>query len=282
LRTVVIVGVGLIGGSFAKAIRAAGFQGRIIGVSSPPVVKEALALGVIDQAAALEEAVPQADLIYLAQPILKIIETLGKLSGLVNKSALVTDAGSTKVEIARTADVSLPGALFVGGHPMAGKETRGIAGAEADLFRGRTYLLCPSRTEDLHQQAAQAFINLLERIGAVVHVLTPEVHDQLLALTSHLPQLVSTALSSLLESKLRDDDLAAGGPGLLDMTRLSLSSYEIWADILQTNGQSIDKALELYIEQLERLRNDLRGNAAGKLFRQGADFRIRLQNRRPE
>jgi prephenate dehydrogenase len=280
LKTVVIVGVGLIGGSFAKALRAVGFQGRIIGVSSPPVVEEALELGVIDAAAALDEAVPQADLIYLAQPILKIIETLGKLSGLTREDALVTDAGSTKVEIARKADVSLPGGSFLGGHPMAGKETRGVACADPDLFRGRTYLLCPSRDEDLQRPAAQAFTELLGRMGAVIHVVTPEEHDQVVALTSHLPQLASTALSSLLGSKLRDDELAAGGPGLLDMTRLSMSSYEIWADILETNRPVIDKALELYIEQLEQLRNDLGGSGAGEMFRQGSTFRNRLQNRR--
>lgn len=279
MRTVVIVGVGLIGGSFAKALRAAGFDGRMIGVSSPPVLREALSLGIVDEAGTLEEAVPRADLVYLSQPILKIIETLDQLSGLVKPHTLVTDAGSTKTEIVRKAQAVLPHTLFLGGHPMAGRELRGVSASEADLFRDRTYLLCPSRSEDLQRPPAQAFVGLLGRIGAKVHIVAPEAHDRLVALTSHLPQLASTALASILETSLGEEDLAAAGPGLLDMTRLSLSPYEMWADILETNQQAIDVALERYISQLEQLRLHLCHSAAREIFAQGAAFRARLQDR---
>ncbi|HSV13378.1 MAG TPA: prephenate dehydrogenase/arogenate dehydrogenase family protein, partial [Tepidisphaeraceae bacterium] len=134
MNTVAIAGVGLIGGSFALALRKAGFQGTIIGVSSPATVQKALSLGVIDEAMPLAEAVSAADLVYLAQPISQILETLDVL----DTDALVTDAGSTKAVIC---DRARRLKRFVGGHPMAGKESRGVEHADADLFRGRPYVL---------------------------------------------------------------------------------------------------------------------------------------------
>ena len=132
MKTVAIAGVGLIGGSFALALRKAGFKGRIVGVSSAATIDKAFALGVIDEALPLAEAAADADLVYLSQPISRIIETLGVL----DTDALVTDAGSTKAVICETAR-KLKRGRFVGGHPMAGKESRGVEQADADLFRGR-------------------------------------------------------------------------------------------------------------------------------------------------
>lgn len=268
----------MIGGSFAKAIRSGGFTGRIVGVSSPPVVEEALRLGVIDRAASLEEAVPEADLVYLAQPIRRILGTLPGLNDLLRPDALVTDAGSTKAEILDCAKRSVRRAIFLGGHPMAGKEIRGVSGADADLFRGRTYLLCPLQPEDMQDHRVAAFSKLLEGIGAQVHVLPAKAHDQLVALTSHLPQLISTALSSTLESALAGQDLAAAGPGLLDMTRLALSSFDIWSDILATNPDAIGAALDTYIGQLRQIRERLRTSAIADDFRRGAAFSGRLRH----
>ena len=137
MQTVAIFGVGLIGGSFALALRRAGFKGEILGVSSGSTISEALRLGVIDRGVPLEEAALASDLVYLAQPIRQIIETLSLLSGRLKPGALVTDAGSTKVEIVKQGKRLLGPGQFLGGHPMAGKEVRGVAAAEAGLFQGR-------------------------------------------------------------------------------------------------------------------------------------------------
>ena len=144
---IAIVGVGLIGGSFALALRQAGYSGKIIGVSSPATTRTALARGVIDEALPLAAAAAQADVIYLSQPIEKILETLDVIDPLVRPGTLITDAGSTKLAIIERAAAKIKRGRFVGGHPMAGKETRGVEAAEATLFRGRPYVLTSADPE---------------------------------------------------------------------------------------------------------------------------------------
>lgn len=282
MRVVAIVGVGLIGGSFALALRKAGFSGRILGVSSPATVAEALRRGVIDQALPLEEAAASSDLIFLAQPILRILETLRRLDNFIRPDALVTDAGSTKVEIVRCARQHLARARFLGGHPMAGKESRGVAQAEAGLFEGRTWVLTPREPSELESGPAAELVEWIRRIGARPLVLDPELHDRVVAFTSHLPQLVSTALAATLavQTHLGSLDQVAG-PGLRDMTRLALSPFEIWRDILATNQEPIRQALAAFTETLEAIRNKLDGDLAGE-FQAGADFATRLRNSRRE
>lgn len=277
MDTVLIAGVGLIGGSFGLALRRAGFRGRIIGASSAATIEKALRKGAVDEGAPLEEAAPQADLIYLAGPIHAILETIPRLAGRLRDGALVTDAGSTKRRICE-AGRALRGAVFVGGHPMAGKETRGVEEADAELFRGRPYLLAPARSEDLRTDAAQEFIHWLERIGAEARVTTPEEHDRTVALSSHLPQLLSTALSAALEG--RTGVAEAAGPGLLDMTRLAMSGWDIWRDILETNRDEIVRALGLFEERLRAIRADLERGLPEEDFRRGAEFARRLRQGR--
>ncbi len=263
MKTVAIVGVGLIGGSFALALRKAGFAGRIIGVSSPRTVEEALRLGVIEESLPLEEAAGQADLIYLSQPISRILETLPLLRPHLGSGALVTDAGSTKAEIVRAAGRHLAGHRFLGGHPMAGKEKRGVAAAEADLFRDRPYLLTPVEGSALAEPPERELVEWIEKIGARPVVVSPAAHDRIVARASHLPQLASTALAAALADREEAEQLQrAAGPGLIDSTRLALSSYEIWEDILTTNTGPIKEALSSYIRKLEQMRDHL---VSGKL-----------------
>lgn len=253
MRTVAIVGVGLIGGSFGLALRACGYKGRIVGVSSERSIEEGLRAGCIDCGAALGEACGEADLVFLAQPISGILETLERLDPLVKPGVLVTDAGSTKRAIVARAASCLKRARFLGGHPMAGKESRGAASADAELFKDRPWLLTPVREEDL--ASAREFLSLLESISALVRVMTPEEHDRAVARSSHLPQMLSTALADYLES-LKDPAIAAAaGPGLLDMTRLALSSHDIWRDILATNGDYITEELAAFRERLAGVMN---------------------------
>lgn len=279
--TVAIVGVGLIGGSFGLALKKAGFGGRILGVSSAPALTAALARGAIDEGAPLQEAVPRADLVYLAQPIHRIIQTLERLDELLRPGALVTDAGSTKARIVEQGRRAICRGQFLGGHPMAGKEKRGAAEADATLFRGRTYVLTPKEPSELETPAAREFLGWLRAIGAVPVCLPPEEHDRVVAHTSHLPQLLSTALAATLAERLAaSEHLQAVGPGLMDMTRLASSPFEIWGDIIETNQPAIAAALEALISRLAYLRAHLSDPGAAEQFRIGNQFAERLKKRR--
>jgi len=280
MRTVTIVGTGLIGASFGLALRQAGFRGAILGVSSPPALAEALAAGAIDRGLPLAEAVAQSDLVFLAQAIGRILDTVRHLDPLLAPGAgtLVTDAGSTKCAIVDTARQSIARGQFLGGHPMAGKETRGAASADASLFRGRTWVLTPDDPRELETPAAREFRQWLERIGARVTVLDCDEHDRVVALTSHLQQLASTALAATLADHVHSPALlAVSGPGAIDMTRLALSSYDLWRDILATNSEHIERALGRYIQELEHLRENLRTRQLQAEFERAAGLAGRLR-----
>ena len=282
MKTVVIAGVGLIGGSFALALRKAGFDGTIVGVSSPHTIKAALSLGIIDEGLALAEALPRADLVFLSQPIVRILELLSEIDPLLKAGALVTDAGSTKAAIVSAAAQHIRRAQFLGGHPMAGKETRGVAAADADLFVGRSWVLTPRRPEEIESEVAQSFRQWVARTGALPVVMDPAAHDRIVALTSHLPQLASTALASVLAGTLRlPSEAGAAGPALLDSTRLALSSFDIWRDILATNTVNISQALAAYIETLQKYQSDLDSLAMKAEFERAAEFATALRRDRP-
>jgi prephenate dehydrogenase len=254
-----IVGVGLIGGSFALALRKGGFHGKIIGVSSPRTIEAALERQVIDEALSLQDAAAQSDLVYLAQPIQQILETLENIDAWVRPGTLITDAGSTKAAIVERAARTIRRGRFVGGHPMAGKQSRGVAEADADLFHRRPYVLT-SPDAELEQ--------CVREIGSRVVFLPPEEHDRLVALTSHLPQLLSTALGSSIARQPAAARVA--GPAAIDMTRLAMSPYDIWRDIFMTNSGPIDDVLAAFIGKLEELRSMLRRPELEKEFERAA------------
>jgi prephenate dehydrogenase len=253
MDTVVIFGVGLIGGSFALALRRAGFQGRIIGVSSEETIHSALALGVIDEALPARDAARQADLLYLAQPIFRIIECLSELDEWTKPEALITDAGSTKQAIVDRAATAITRAQFLGGHPLAGRERRGVEAAEAGLFEGRPYVFTPRSPSDLETPVAREFLAWIARIGSFPVIMNAQEHDRTVAFTSHLPQLAATALAAMLSGRAEPQS-GVYGPALVDSTRLALSSFDIWADIFDTNRHQILVALECYLSKLETLR----------------------------
>lgn len=269
MRVVAIAGVGLIGGSFALALRKAGFDGRILGVSSPRTIEEATRLGVIDEGVTLERAEAEADLIYLAQPILQILDVLTRLKPKMN--ALVTDAGSTKAQITAAAIANLKDCQFVGGHPMAGKETRGVAAADADLFRGRNYVLTPSKdTPDLTWFRGQ-----LEHFGAILTTLDPEEHDRLVAYTSHLPQILSTMLACTL-APIEHAPLVAG-PALMDMTRIAQSPFDMWHDIFLTNRGPIEEALKVFLSRFSPTMAGFYKDEFAKAFEEASAVASRLR-----
>jgi prephenate dehydrogenase len=281
MNQVAIIGTGLIGASFGLALRQAEYRGAIVGVSSEGAVSDAIAAGAIDRGVTLAEAAGEADLIFLSQPIGRILDTIRHLEPLVRPGSLITDAGSTKTEIVDLARQVLRRGQFLGGHPMAGKEKRGAAEAEAGLFHGRTWVLTPDEPRDLEQPVAREFVGWLRRIGARLMILDCDEHDRIVALTSHLAQLASTGLAAAVGECLMDAKyLQVVGPGLTDMTRLALSSYELWRDILATNSEHIDRALSRYIQKLEHVRENLRTRQLQEEFARGAELAARV--RRPQ
>ncbi len=275
-KHVCIVGCGLIGGSFALALRRAGFTGRITACGGSRSRELAVERGVAD---AVEESfdrgeVCEADLIYLAAPIGAIIDFLRTKSKLIRPGAVVTDAGSTKAEICRVARASLPaGVTFIGGHPMAGSEHTGVEYARADLFDRATYALMIE--EGIDETEFNRFRSIVESIGAQVLIAEPEAHDAAVALISHLPQLVASALASLLsaerDGEVADRELARrlAAAGWRDMTRLAGSAWSVWRDICLTNQPNISNALGSLIAELQSLKDALDArdfNRARELF----------------
>jgi prephenate dehydrogenase len=276
METVAIFGVGLIGGSFGLALRSAGFTGEILGVSSPNTIARARELRAIDGGVTSEEACTRADLLYLSQPIGRIMDTLRHLQP--KAGALVTDAGSTKNQIVGTAHEHLKTGQFLGGHPMAGKETRGVESADARLFEGRPWVLTPGDPSELETPAARDFLDWLGKIGARTLVLGAEEHDYLVAYSSHLPQLASTALAGMI-AESAPDAVTVAGPGLVDATRLALSSYDLWRDILATNADAVEEAINAMIGKLEHLRDNLRTREMEQEFRKAAALASSLRRK---
>lgn len=262
IETVTIVGVGLIGGSFALGLRETGFRGRLLGVSSQRTLETAKRMDVIDEGVSLEEGVRRADLVYLAQPISQILHVIPQIGAWLGPEAVVTDAGSTKVQIEQAAQAHLPAGSFVGGHPMAGKESRGVESAEGGLFRNRPYIISPSC--DSHRRNAKLLLAMIEGLGCRIIELRAEEHDRIIAYYSHVPQIASTALAVNVLRSGSTRNIA--GPGLIDMTRLAMSSYTVWKDILDTNETEIGPALDSYIAVLQELRASLRAPEMGPMF----------------
>ncbi len=281
IQTVTVAGVGLIGGSFALALRRVGFRGRIVGVSSPATIREATKLGVVDIGLPLEEAVPRSDLVYMAQPVERIVAQLEQVRRLARPGTLVTDAGSTKsVIVSRARDLFGSGPHFVGGHPMAGKEGRGVAIAEAGLFDGATYALVPTGDTMPDSPVVRQFREWLDSMGCRQVVMRADEHDTVVAWTSHMPQLISTALAAAIGNALNGiDRIELAGSGLRDMTRLAASSHDVWSGILRTNQAPIQAALRSVAAEIEQLRAALEQGCEREHFERGQRLRRRLGGR---
>lgn len=265
--SVTVVGCGLIGASFALALRRAGACRRVAGWDTDPsALEEALKVGAIDETdeAFTRGTVSRADLVYLAAPVGQIVRHLRESARHFKPGAVVTDAGSTKVEVCRAAREQQPrGWRFVGGHPVAGSHLGGASHAREDLFDGAPYVLTEAE-DSADAEALGALTDTLELFGARVRVMTPDAHDRALALVSHLPQLVSCALASAVEGRA---DAAAlvelAGAGYRDTTRLAASPWGVWRDILATNAEGVADALDPFIIALAAARDELREHSRG-------------------
>jgi len=282
----VVVGVGLIGGSFALALKGAGAVGRVVGVGrSKGNIRRALDLKIIDAPGAFDAATfGDADLVLLAVPVGQMRDVMRSIAPVLGDETVVTDAGSTKedvVDLARR-ELKKSVARFVPGHPIAGTEKSGAEAASADLFRGRRVVLTPlegSRPGALSLVRA-AWIDC----GADVFELQPEEHDAVLAAVSHLPHVLAFALVDLVarhKDAKRLFAYAAGG--FRDFTRIASSHPEMWRDICLANRKALIAELEGYEEELERVRGMLEredARALEALFSGARDARDRwLKNR---
>ncbi len=277
-----IIGLGLIGGSWGLALAKRGFPGRRAGCDRKDIVARALAAGAIDEGTeVLADAVRGADLVILATPVGAILELLTKLKPALSPQALVTDVGSTKRLIAERARAALGDApLFLGGHPLAGKERSGFENADPGLFENARYALTPLTPDHLSDDRVKAFSRLLESLGARPFVSDAASHDRAVAFLSHLPQLVASGLASLIAEQSAEDflPLELAASGFRDMTRLADSPYSLWRDICLTNVENIRPAVESLIEKLEAMKHHLSDRELEREFKQAAKLRERLRN----
>jgi len=275
-----IIGLGLIGGSWGLALRDGGFRGVRIGSDRPKVLERALAIGAIDEAREdVADAVSDADLVILATGVGGILDLLSRLGRAVSHRALVTDVGSTKRLICQRArEVFAKEQMFLGGHPLAGKERSGIENAEGSLFEKAFYAVTPLSPDHLSDERVQAFFELVKGTGARPFVTDPTAHDRAVAYLSHLPQLLSSGLASLIAEHSSEEfvPLELAASGFRDVTRLAESSYALWRDICLTNIENIQAALESLIQKLESMKVHLSDRELEREFKQAQQLRERL------
>ena len=276
-----IIGLGLMGGSWGLALRSHGFQGVRTGSDRPEVLPRALAAGAIDEAReGVADAASDADLVILATGVGGILDLLPRLSRSVSPRALVTDVGSTKRLICQRArEVFGKEPMFLGGHPLAGKERSGIENAEGSLFENASYALTPLSPDHLSDERVQAFFDLVKGVGARPFVTDPTAHDRAVAYLSHLPQLLSSGLASLIAEQSAEEffPMELAGSGFRDVTRLAESPYALWRDICLTNIENIQAALESFIQKLESMKVHLSDRELEREFKQALKLRERLR-----
>jgi prephenate dehydrogenase len=272
LNKVVIFGVGLIGGSFARSLKKAGAVRQIVGVGrSAASMARALELGIVDaigvasEPASLAAALQGADLVLLAAPVAQTEAILAAIAPHLQAGTVVTDAGSTKSDVVAAARRALGGkvAQFVPGHPIAGRETNGPDAAIDNLYVGKKVVITAlaENTEADVERVAAAW----RACDAIIHRLTPEEHDKVFAAVSHLPHLLAYALVDDIARKPHADLLFQyAASGFRDFTRIAGSSPEMWRDISLANQSALLVELDAYMAQLTALRAQLAaGDGAG-------------------
>jgi len=283
IERVLIVGTGLIGGSVGLALRAAGFTGRIDGWDQSSLeLNAALQMGALDGVAGNQwgalELARQADVIVLAVPVLAIKDWMQQLATVTSHDQLITDVGSTKLEITELATTLFGGeeqAVFLAGHPMAGKESGGALLAEAGLFNGAMWLFTPTAAEPTPLE--NEWRSWVGFFGARTLDMDAARHDEMCAWVSHLPQMLSTALAALLEDRFGDapEIAAIGGRALRETTRLGASPYSMWRDVALTNTEPIAETLHALEQRLGHVRENLRTPGLRDEFALANRFRAR-------
>jgi prephenate dehydrogenase len=283
IERIAILGTGLLGTSAGLGLRAAGFDGSIVGWNrGPEQAQAALSMGAIDSVSADPlQAARASQVTLLCVPIYATLDLMEKLSTVLGPEHLITDVGSTKAQITEAAGrlFNTPQrAAFLPGHPMAGKERGGAALGDAKLFRGAVWLFTDVPTWERSPAATALAHNWREWVvamGARTIDLDATRHDELVAWVSHLPQFVATALSALLEDEMGDapELKDVGGRGLREMTRLGASPFSMWRDIAHTNTEPIQAALFALEQRIAHIRENLRTAALRDEFEKANRFR---------
>ena len=249
--TLTIVGVGLIGGSIGLAAKKRGVCQRVVGVGRDAAkLEQAWKLGAIDEISlSLVDAAACADCILFCTPVNRVALQVKEVAAYCKPGTILTDAGSTKGEIVAAVEADLPAHVhFVGGHPLAGSEKKGAEYAHADLFVQRMTVLTPTRNTP--DEVVQKVAVFWEVLGARTQLMSPEHHDQALALTSHLPHLLASALAGMLPNDWRD--LTA--TGFRDTTRVAAGDPDVWTPIFQHNRLALLTSLDQLDERLRKFR----------------------------
>ncbi|TAM87787.1 MAG: prephenate dehydrogenase/arogenate dehydrogenase family protein [Candidimonas sp.] len=268
IDTLAVVGVGLIGGSVAAALRRHAAVGTVLGVGRhPQSIERARRLGLIDTPATLEEAAALADVILLATPVAATEAILTQLAAYLRPRTLVTDVGSTKANVVAAARTALGAraSQFVAAHPIAGTERTGPDAADAGLFDGRVVVLTPGREADAAMR--DTLTRLWERCGARVVVMAPEAHDRALASVSHLPHFLAAAfMAQVAGAPDADRRLGLAGTGFRDFTRIAAGSPEVWRDIFLANRAAVLAELEAFRTELGGFARALENGDGQELF----------------
>ena len=278
-----VIGCGLMGGSFALALKRAGLVKRVVGYSkSPSTTEKAKRLGVIDVAAeSALLAVSGSDIVLIAVPVAATETTFKAIRHLVEPGVLFMDVGSTKRDVVDAARRVLRERIgsFVPAHPIAGKEVSGIQHADAALYNGRQVILTP--LQQTAPELVQKATDVWSSIGAQVLKMTPENHDAAFAAVSHLPHLLAFAyFSAVVNQPAGRDFLSLAGPGFRDFTRIAASNPETWRDILVANREEVLKQSQRFRQALDALEHVIRegnGDALEGLIRGPAEGRANWQ-----
>lgn len=270
LKRLTVIGVGLIGGSFARAVRESGMVEQITGCGRDTTnLEKALALGVIDDYSVdIKQAVKNADLVFIATPVGSFKNVLSQIKGKLKEGAIITDGGSTKRSVIDAAEsvFNEPPVNFVPGHPIAGTENSGVEASFATLYQDHRVILTPLPYTD--PKALEVVSSLWESTGAKVIIMEAEHHDQVLAATSHLPHLLAFSLVNTLttlDEKQEIFDNAAGG--FRDFTRIASSDPDMWQDICLANKNALLEHLDHFSRDLDQLRMALE-QGDGKFLKQ--------------
>ena len=275
INKLVIIGVGLIGGSFALSLRKAGLVKHITGLGrSKENLQHALELGIIDEISDnYSQALNKADLVLLAVPVGQTAEILQKINPHLEPQTIISDVGSTKQNVIAAARSSIPEYFknFVPAHPIAGAELSGSSAANAELFRDKNLILTPSDETDI--DSIESIQTLWKGCGAHTSLMTPYQHDEMLAMTSHLPHILAfTFMNHMLSNsseKNEDTLLNFAGSGFRDFTRIASSSPEMWKDICLANRRLLLQQIRVYQNELARMNEILEdgdGAALEKFF----------------
>lgn len=256
IKTLAVIGVGLIGGSFALSLKKAGVVERVVGIDRDRAnLEEALRLGVIDVAAPGVEAVREAQVVFVAVPVRSIAPVLAEIAPYLSAGCVVSDGGSVKAEVVQACEPLMPAATcFVGGHPIAGTEHSGAAAAFESLFKNKRCILTPTATTD--PAALELMSRLWQAAGSRVECMDCASHDRVFAAVSHLPHMVAYALVHAVDRSAEEEEniLAFSAGGFRDFTRIASSDPVMWRDIALMNRGALLDMLDRYTIEIQSLR----------------------------